>query len=83
MTSIRTINEFLESPRWTAAEKSVIKWQFRLHGDFHTALWDAIKRADDGNLSRISAGFPDEIAGYIAWTRGGLAGRLREAGLGI
>jgi hypothetical protein len=69
-----------EASPWTAGEKWVVKWQFRLLGDFGTALAEAICRADDTNLARIAKGFPDEVAGFLAWNRGDLAQRLRAAG---
>ncbi len=76
------LGEFLgETSAWTNAEKAVIKWQFRLNGDFKTALWEAIKRADEGNLDRLALGFPDEVAGFRQWAHGNLGTRLRQAGL--
>lgn len=44
-------------------ELAVFKWQYSLNGDFYTALWEAIKKADDDNLDRIGYGFPIEIQG--------------------
>jgi hypothetical protein len=32
-------------------------------------LWGAITRADDGNLYRLRQGFPNEVDGYLAYTR--------------
>ena len=86
-TTLRRLHEqigiILTSDEWTEAEKFVVKWQFRLLGDFHTALIRAITLADDRNLEQLALGFPDEVAGYRAWAYGGLGRRLREAGLGI
>jgi len=65
------------------AEKWVVKWQFRLLGDFGTALAEAITRADDNNLERIAKGFPDEVAGFLDWSRGLLGHRLRAMGLEV
>lgn len=73
----------LNSPDFTPGEKSVIKWQFHLHGDFKTALWDAIKRADENNLDRLAMGFPLEVEAFRAWAWGNLAGRIRASGLNI
>ena len=78
-----SIGVMLSSSEWTTAEKCVIKWQFRLLGHFRRALFQAIAMADDDNLELLSRGFPDEVAGYKAWTRGDLATRLRDAGLDI
>lgn len=78
------LGEFLkDGSAWTPAEKSIIKWQFHLHGDFKTALFEPIKRADDRNLARLALSFPDEVLGYYAWTEGDLGDRLRKAGLEI
>jgi len=78
-----SIGVMLSSSNWTNAEKLVIKWQFRLLGDFCQALFQAIALADDDNLELLSRVFPDEVAGYKAWTCGDLATRLRDAGLDI
>lgn len=83
MTDIETIGRLLDSPDWSDAEKSVIKWQFRLYGHFYTALWDAIKLADENNLIRLEKGFPLEVYGFKLWSQGGLGKRLRAAGLDI
>ncbi len=79
----RKIRDILNSAEWSAGEKAVVKWQFRLHGHFLTALWVAITKADETNLRKLERGFPDEVEGYRAWTRGDLAKRLREIGLEI
>lgn len=77
------IAQFLASSDWTKAEQIIIKWQFRLLGDFQTALMGAICAADEGNLARLALGFPQHVAGYIAWNQGDLGTRLRAAGLEI
>ena len=83
MTNMKIIGEFLASPDWTPGEKAVIKWQYRLLGNFHTALYNAIKFADGNNLDRLALGFPDEVAGFRAWAFGDLGRRLRAKGLEI
>lgn len=83
MTDHETISRFLGSPDWTEAEKWVIKWQFRLLGDFRTALAKAITLADENNLNRLALGFPTEVTGFTLWHAGGLGQRLRTAGLDI
>ena len=83
MTDTQTIARFLESDEWTYAEKFIIKWQFDLLGDFYKALTEAIKCADDDNLTRLGVGFPQEVDGFLAWNRGDLGTRLRNAGLEI
>ena len=75
------ITDILANPYWTEGEKFIVEWQFRLLGDFKTALIDAIKLADEGNLDRLELGFPDEVQGFRAWAYGDLGQRLRDAGL--
>lgn len=77
------IGEFLTSELWTPSEKFVIKWQFRLLGDFETALIDCIKRADEHNMERLAEGFPTQVDGFRQWAYGSLGTRLRNAGLEI
>lgn len=48
----------------TPGEVELVKWQFRLHGDFKKALWEAIARADINNLMALGMGFPDEVAAF-------------------
>ncbi len=50
-------------------ERELIDWQYSLCGDFRKALWEAICRADDGNLERLRFGFPNQVEGYIRYTR--------------
>lgn len=45
-------------------ELAVVKWQYRLGGDFFRHLWEAIALSDKANLAKIEAGFPVEVAGY-------------------
>ena len=77
------IELFLASDDWNDDEKLVIKWQFRLLGDFKESLFRTIARADDANRKRIALGFPAEVNAYNLWTCSNLATRLREAGLQI
>jgi len=51
------------------SEEFIVKWQFRLLGDFKKALIECIMRADDENLGKLSLGFPDEVRGYLDYTR--------------
>lgn len=82
-TTYTDIERILGDPAFSDSDKEVVRWQYRLTGDFETALWGAIKAADDGNLARLARAFPNHVAGYLAWTRGNLGGRLRAAGLEI
>jgi hypothetical protein len=78
-----TIDQVLNSNLWTPGEKAVVKWQFRLLGDFLDALFVAMARADEGNLAKLELAFPEEVTGFRAWSHGDLARRLREVGLDI
>lgn len=80
---LQHIGDILESGQLTDPEKWVVKWQFRLLGDFQTALAAAIARADDNNLMSLSLGFPEQVAGFRAWTHGDLGRRLRALGLEV
>lgn len=77
----RRIAVFLRDPAEPPEAKAVLKWQWRLYGDFFTALFDAIKLADDQNLERLRLGFPIEVTGFVEWNRGSLAEKLREKGV--
>lgn len=77
----KKIAEFLADPNEPPEEKAVVKWQWGLYGDFYTALFGAIKRADEQNLERLRLGFPIEVTGFVEWNRGGLAQKLRDKGV--
>ena len=75
-----------DEPKITEQEKLVIQWQFRLCGSFYTALWNAIKQADEENLDRLALGFPDHVAGFRAWAYSdpySMAEKFRKMGLAI
>ncbi len=71
------------SDKFTDGERWIIKWQFRLLGDFETALVGAIARADEGNLYKLRLGFPMQVEAYLEWTRGNMAQLLRSRGIGV
>lgn len=48
----------------TASELFIVEWQYKMFGDFKKGLIEAICRADETNLYKLSLGFPDEIEGY-------------------
>ncbi len=78
-----SIGAILNSPQFDASDKWVVKWQFRALGDFQTALSEAIKRADETNLTSLARAFPIEVEGFRRWYSGDLAERLRAEGLEI
>lgn len=57
-----------------------LEFQFHRSGDFITALFNAIGKADDGNLDRLAKGFPEEVEAHKTWTRIGTEEVLRKAG---
>jgi hypothetical protein len=46
----------------TEGEHSLYRWQHDTLGGFESALWDALQRADKGNLARLEAGYPEHVA---------------------
>ncbi len=80
------LGEFLQRTDLAEFEKLVIRWQFRMCGDFETALWRAIALADTDNIERLRLGFPLHVQGYEAWAWGmplSLGQKLRGMGLDI
>lgn len=71
--------KIMDSPELTVGEKLYIKdWQYHLGGSFSTALWQAIGKADESNLLKLALGFPDEVQGFLSWTRGDLYQRANK-----
>lgn len=81
--TLEQVGKILGSDMFDEGEKWVVKWQFRLLGDFETALAQAIIKADDKNLARLALGFPTQIDGFRRWAYGTLGDKLRAAGLNI
>ena len=83
MTNTEQLHTFLDPNNhdWSLSDKWVIEWQYRLLGDFQTALAACIARADDENLALLAKGFPVQVKGFLSWNRGDLGDRLRNAGL--
>lgn len=81
-------NEFINAvlngtvPGFDEADIAAVYWQYHRStmGSFTGTLWDLIAKADNGNLNRIAAGYKVEVTGYLRWTHGDLAQRLRAAG---
>jgi hypothetical protein len=67
--------------KFSLSDKAAIKWQYVPLGHFERALWSAIEAADGPNRGKLASGFPAEVMGYVNWTRGDLARRLRAAGV--
>lgn len=65
--------KIMESDKITVGEKIYLKdFQYHMGGSFSHALFEAIHKADNFNLERLRLGFPDEVQGFLAWTRGDL-----------
>jgi len=62
-------------------ETILLKWQYRMYGDFYTALFDAITRADDTNCEKLALGFPREVMAFRLWQTTWIAESLRVRGL--
>lgn len=76
------VTSFLEDDGQLDAVKWVVKWQMGWNtSHFAHALQEAIVYADIGNLSRLAAGFPDEVMGFLAWRVGNLAAQLDHHGI--
>lgn len=58
-----------EKYNFSNEEAAVVEWQFRYTGDFKSAVWNAIKLADEGNLKLLAKSFPVEVEGYKRYTR--------------
>ncbi len=73
------LNKIMDSQLLSQGEKDYIfDEQYHNAGDFMIAIWEAIARADSGNLARLRSGFPEEVDAYIAWTQGDLYERASE-----
>lgn len=58
------IHEFL-----TDEQDIIFQWQYRILGDFEDSIMEAVCRADDGNLRKLSLSFPSHVFGYISFSR--------------
>ena len=73
-------------------EAWIVKWQYQLLDGFDKKLFETIVLADESNLKRLHLGFPDQVNGYLQYTRLpgwwpsiqekiGMAKALKEVGL--
>jgi len=53
----------------TPEEKAMFEWQYRMMGDFRTALMKTICLADVNNLAKLESSFPDEVNGYRKYSQ--------------
>ena len=72
------IHAFLDSKENSETDKYLVKWQFRVFGDFETSLMETIARADEDNLDLLRRAFPMQVEAYLDWAIGGAGKRIRE-----
>ena len=48
-------------------ERELVRWQYRIQGDFHAALFAAIAHADTGNRILLWRGFPEYVEAFVAF----------------
>jgi hypothetical protein len=53
----------------TKGERFIVDWQYKLAGDFKTALSHAIMTADSINIEKLRMGFPEEVEAYLKFSR--------------
>ena len=51
------------------SEKFIFIWQYGQLGDFKAALIQVIMLADKNNRAKLRLGFPNEVDGYINYSR--------------
>lgn len=67
------LRKIMDSTELSVGEKDYIfNYQYHMGGSFTQALYEAISRADEGNLHKLSLGFATQVQGFLAWTRGDL-----------
>lgn len=73
------LRKIADSTELTKGEKTyILDIEFHMGGSFIKSLFDTIALADDLNLYKLSVGFPEEVQGYIAWSRGDLYERATK-----
>ena len=48
-----------------------LDFQFGMNGPFFKSLFVAIGKADENNIEKLRKGFPEEVDGYLLFTRAG------------
>jgi len=61
--------ENLKGANLSHAELKLCEYQYNMGGSFYKHLFEAIYRADDGNLERLERGFPEEVQAYKNYSR--------------
>ncbi len=61
----------------------IIRWQYRLLGDFQTALMKAIAVADENNFALLALAFPMQTFAFSEWSHGDMGERLRSRGIPV
>jgi hypothetical protein len=55
-----------------------LEFQYEQTGSFYTTLFHAIQIADEENLTKLAAGFPQEVEAYKTYTRIGVEAFLAK-----
>lgn len=50
-------------------EAFVIEWKYNYGGSFTMALAELLAIADNNNLEKLRLAFPDEVEGYVNYTK--------------
>jgi hypothetical protein len=59
----------IDTTKLNVGELELIQTQYNGDlGNFKTALWEAIRYADQSNLKRLSTAFPEQVAAYVKFT---------------
>lgn len=74
------IKRVLQSDVFTDGEKEYVKFQSGMLDGFYVHLWEAIAHADDESLARLEKGFPEEVAVFRTFKKGGLRQPLKAEG---
>lgn len=76
-------NEFLaytlEHGGWTTAEYTAIKWHFGQLRPFDARLMELLSIASEDERTKLREVFPHHVVGFLAWKRGELQKRLKQA----
>ena len=82
--ALRIYQTLMEAKDIAPAERKLVTdWQMGMGGSFYKSLIQLMGRADAENLTRMSMGFPDDVAAWVSWTHGNLAERVRALGIDV
>jgi hypothetical protein len=70
-------DELTTEYNFTAQEKIIFEWQFRMMGGFEKALMEAIVLADGTNMIKLTKGFPTHVVAVQAWRHSDLVDTMK------